>query len=73
MGFQKPTYMTISEIQINKIEGFIRSIRLCNKKPADIASEVNLAFAKLKPLNEGMHIELMNNYKKVVEDSKNRK
>lgn len=65
--------MTISEIQINKLEGFIRAIRLGNKKPVDVASDVNLAFGKLKPLNEGMHDELMKKYKQVVEDSKNRK
>lgn len=65
--------MTTEELLIKKIEDNTRAIRLGNKKPVDVAQETASAFTRLKPLNEGMHDELMKKYKAVVEDSKNRK
>lgn len=63
--------MTCEEIYINKIEGVIRGIRMGRKKP----EEVNIGnyFEKLKLLNEGLYIDLMNKYKNVLTNFKNRK
>lgn len=65
--------MATEDLLIKKIEGAIRGIRLGTKEPKDVASEVSHAFARLKTLNEGMHNELMEKYKNVTEDYKNRK
>jgi len=65
--------MTTEEIYVRKIEGHTRAIRMGTKKPVEVALDVASAFTRLKPLNEGLHDELMSKYKKVVEDSKNRK
>ena len=63
---------TTEDLLIKKIEGAIRGIRMGNKEPKDVASEVSHAFARLKTLNEGMHDDLMTKYKNVVKDrSKN--
>lgn len=61
----------MEEILIKNIENGIRAIRLGNKTPI----EANLAvqFNKLLPLNKGMYDDLMEKYKRVVEDYKNRK
>lgn len=65
--------MTTEDIYIRKIEAHTRAIRMGTKKPVEVAQDIASAFARLKPLNEGMHDELMSKYKKVLEDSKNRK
>ena len=60
--------LTSSELYIKKIENLTRSIKLGNKKPSDVASEINGYFTKLKPLNDGMAFDLMETYSKVVKD-----
>jgi hypothetical protein len=65
--------MTTEDLLIKKINDAIRGIRLGNKEPKDVASEVSHSFARLKTLNIGMHDELMEKYKNVSEDFKNRK
>jgi hypothetical protein len=64
---------TLEETYITNIESAIRGIRLGTKKPEDVASIVANNMSKLKLVNDGMAIDLMNNYKAVVLDSKNRK
>ena len=59
---------TTEDILIKKIEGAIRGIRMGNKEPKDVASEVSHAFARLKTLNDGMASDLMEKYKNVVKD-----
>lgn len=58
--------MGSEDLYIKNIKNGIRGIRLGTKTPetANIGSQ----FTKLKPLNEGMYLELMNDYKKVVAD-----
>ncbi len=60
--------LTTSELYIQKIEGFTRSIKLGSKTPTEVAPQISSFFDKLKPLNDGMHEELMGKYKKVVAD-----
>ena len=65
---------TTEDILIKKIEGAIRGIRMGNKEPKDVASEVSHAFARLKTLNLGMAEDLMDKYKNVMADrNKNKK
>lgn len=65
---------TTEDLLIKKIEGAIRGIRMGNKEPKDVASEVSHSFARLKTLNDGMHDELMTKYKNVIADrNKNQK
>ena len=59
---------TTEDLLIKKIEGAIRGIRMGNKEPKDVASEVSHAFARLKTLNDGMASDLMEKYKNVVKD-----
>lgn len=56
----------MEDLYIKNINNGIRAIRLGTKSPqeANIGSQLN----KLKPLNEGMYDELMNNYKAVLKD-----
>jgi hypothetical protein len=65
---QNKTSMSTEDLLIKKIEGAIRGIRMGNKAPKDVASEVAHGFARLKTLNEGMHDDLMEKYKNVVKD-----
>jgi len=60
--------MSTEDTLIKKLEGAIRGIRMGNKEPKDVASEVAHGFARLKTLNIGMHDELMDKYKNVVAD-----
>lgn len=62
--------MSCEEIYINKIEGAIRGIRMGTKKPDEV--KVGKYFEKLKVLNEGLYIDLMDKYKNVLDNSKNR-
>lgn len=63
---------TLEELYIKKLEGAIRGIKMGTKKPSDVGLEVSNAFTKLKQLNDGMADDLMQKYKKVVDDhSKN--
>lgn len=55
---------SIEEICIQKIEAGIRAIKNGTKTPQE--TECGKFFTKLKPLNEGMYDDLMNNYKAVV-------
>ena len=52
------------ELCIQKIESGIRAIKNKTKTPKEV--NCSFFFTKLKPLNEGMHDDLMNNYKIVV-------
>lgn len=62
---------TTEELCIQKIESGIRSIKNKTKTPKD--ANCGFFFAKLKPLNEGMYDELMNDYKAVMlEHNKNK-
>ena len=58
--------MSIEELLIKKIEGGIRAIKNGSKSPQ--TAEIGGSLNKLKQYNEGMHLDLMNNYKKAVED-----
>lgn len=62
--------LTSSELYIKKIENLTRSIKLGNKKPSDVASEISGYFDKLKPINPMMGEDLMKTYSKVVADWK---
>lgn len=61
----------MEELLIKKLESLILSLKLGTKKPSDIGQEVASAMNKLKSINEGMAIDLMERYKKAVADSKN--
>lgn len=54
----------MEEILIKNIENGIRAIRLGIKSPKE--ASLGSQFLKLKPLNLGMHDELMNDYKAVL-------
>ena len=59
------------DICIQKIESGMRCIKNKTKTPKD--ANCGFFFAKLKPLNEGMYEELMNNYKAVMLEYNNNK
>lgn len=63
--------MKSEDLYIKNIENGIRAIRLGTKEPKDVNVGINLT--KLKPLNEGMHDELLKKYKNVIEDYNKRK
>lgn len=56
---------TIEELSIEKIKAGMRAIKSGSKTPAE--ANCGFFFAKLKPLNEGMHEDLMKEYKQVME------
>jgi membrane protease subunit (stomatin/prohibitin family) len=62
--------MTNEEIYVTRIEGAIRGIRMGTKKPNEV--KVSGYFEKLKVLNEGLYIDLMDKYKNVLTNFKNR-
>ena len=55
---------SIEEICIQKIESGIKAIKNRTKTPKE--AKCGTLFTKLKPLNEGMYDELMNNYRAVM-------
>jgi len=55
---------SVEEICIQKIESGIRAIKNGSKTPKE--ANCGFSFSKLKPLNEGMHDDLMNDYKAVM-------
>ncbi len=57
---------TCSELYIKKIESGIRSIRLGTKKPSEVS--LDDFFEKLRPLNDGMAMDLREKYDNVVKD-----
>lgn len=61
----------MEKIYIQNVENGIRGIRMNTKTPENANVGVNLN--KLKPLNEAMYLELLQKYKNVVADYKNRK
>lgn len=63
--------MKSEDLYIKNIENGIRAIRMGTKEPKDV--NVGLNLAKLKPLNEGMHDDLLKKYKNVMEDYNKRK
>jgi len=65
--------MTLEETYIKNIESAIRGIKLGTKKPEEVGTVVASNMTKLKEVNEGMASDLMAKYKRVLEDSKNRK
>ncbi len=65
--------MSTEDVCIKNIEAAIRGIKMGTKKPEDVASSVSTNIERLKGLNEGMATDLMNNYKSVLKDYKNRK
>ena len=62
--------MKTEDICIRNIEAAIRGIKMGTKKPEDVGASVKINLERLKPLNEGMHEDLMSKYKKVVEGTK---
>lgn len=60
--------MSQEETLIKNIENGIRAIRLGAKEPKGTLAGVSLN--KLKVINEGMYSDLMEKYKKALEDYK---
>lgn len=56
--------MTTEDLLIKNIESAIRKIRNGTLQPSQ--SNIGSLFNRLKPLNPGMHDELMNSYKAVL-------
>jgi len=63
--------MTCEELYINRIENGIRSIRLGTKLAIDV--NVGLWLKKLRPLNDGIHDDLLIKYTKVMKEYDKRK
>jgi len=61
--------MSVEDQHIKQIENGIRALRLKTKTPQEI--NVSKSFTALKSLNEGMHDDLMEKYKRVLKDYKN--
>lgn len=61
--------MTTEEIYIKNIENGIRALKLRTKTPQE--THVGIFLNKLKGLNIGMYEELLEKYKKALEDYKN--
>lgn len=57
---------SIEELSIEKIQAGMRAIKSGSKTPAE--ANCGFFFKKLKPLNEGMHDDLMKEYKTVMEN-----
>ena len=57
--------MSSEDLYIKNIENAIRALRIGSKEPKDL--NVGHNFTKLKPLNEGMHDDLMGKYKTALE------
>lgn len=64
---------TLEELYIKKLEGAIRGIKMGTKNPSDVGLEVSNAFTKLKQLNDGMADDLMQRYKKIVDEHNQKK
>ena len=60
----------MEELYLKAIRNGIRAIRFGLKTPEQ--AKVGQGLNKLKPLNEGMYLELMNDYKAVVLEYKNK-
>ena len=61
---------SMEDICIKKIKGGIRGIKNGTKTPQE--AEVGKFLNKLKPLNEGMHEDLLSEYAQVYKDWKNK-
>jgi len=61
-------YMSSEELYIKNVRNSIRAIKLGTKKPEDTGIGFNLN--KLKTVNVGMFEELMNDYKAVLKEYK---
>lgn len=61
----------MEDLLISKIEGGIRGIRMGSKTPE--TAQLGNLFTRLKPLNEGMYLELIEKYKNVVADYNKKK
>jgi hypothetical protein len=59
---------SIEDLYIKKIEGGIRAVNNGTKSPKD--SECVKYLNKLKPINEGMYLDLVEKYKIAVEKYK---
>lgn len=58
--------MSTEEFFVNKIENGIRSIKRGTKLPKD--SKVAYSLNRLKNINDGLYIDLLNDYKNVVKE-----
>ncbi len=58
--------MSGEQIYIKNIENAIRAIKLGSKSPSEVNVSANLT--RLKSVNEGMALDLMQKYKAVVDD-----
>ncbi len=56
--------MGTEDILIKNIKNGIRSIKLGNKSPQE--ANIGTFLNRLKDINEGMHLDLMNDYKATV-------
>lgn len=61
--------MTTEEIYIKNIENGIRALKLRTKTPQE--TQVGIFLNKLKGLNIGMYEELLEKYKKALDEYKN--
>lgn len=52
----------MEEFLIKQIENTIRGIKLGNKKPMDVTKRCNGHLERLKPLNPGMHDDLLGKF-----------
>lgn len=62
---------TCEEIYIGRVEGGIRSIRMGTKTPNE--AQVGMWLNKLKPLNIGMHDDLLEKYKNIMKEYEKKK
>ena len=62
---------TFEEIYIGRVEAGIRSIRMGTKTPNE--AQVGMWLNKLKPLNIGMHDDLLEKYKNIMQEYEKKK
>lgn len=62
--------MTLEETYIKNIESGIRAIKFGTKSPSE--AKVGFNLNRLKEVNPGMYEDLMRDYKKAMEEYKNR-
>lgn len=58
--------LSIEELYVKHIECGTRAIKLGTKEPNE--ANVGKYLNKLKPLNDGLYEDLMNRYKKVIDE-----
>lgn len=61
-------YLSSEELYIKNVKNAIRAIKLGTKKPED--TNVGFNLNKLKIVNEGLYLDLLNDYKAVLAEYK---